>query len=67
VNPAQQAAEKIMRPFGQKILSTSKLSGDKAELYHVKGDPYQMHNLAERTESADLVKRLSDWLHQTKL
>jgi hypothetical protein len=26
VNPAPQAAEKIMRPFGQKILSTSKLS-----------------------------------------
>jgi len=41
--------------------------GDKAELYHIKSDPYQMHNLADRAEFADLVKRLSDRLHRTKL
>jgi hypothetical protein len=42
-----------MRPFGQKILSTSKSVGDKVELYHVKSDPYQLHNLADRSEFAD--------------
>jgi arylsulfatase A-like enzyme len=41
--------------------------GDKAELYHVTSDPYQMHNLADRPEFAELVKRFSDWLHHAKL
>jgi Arylsulfatase A and related enzymes len=41
--------------------------GDKPELYHVSSDPYQMHNLADQHEFADLVKRFSDWLHHEKL
>ena len=41
--------------------------GDKPELYHVTTDPYQMHNLVDRPEFAELVKRFSDWLHHAKL
>jgi arylsulfatase A-like enzyme len=41
--------------------------GDKPELYHVASDPYELHNLVNQTEFADVVKRFSDWLHHEKL
>jgi N-acetylglucosamine-6-sulfatase len=41
--------------------------GDKPEFYHVTTDPYQMHNLVDRPEFAELVKRFSDRLHHLKL
>ena len=41
--------------------------GDKAELYHVTSDPYQMLNLVDRPEFAELIKRFSDSLHLAKL
>jgi N-acetylglucosamine-6-sulfatase len=40
---------------------------DKPELYHVSSDPYQLHNLVNQPEFADLVRRFSDWLHHQKL
>jgi len=41
--------------------------GDKPELYNLKIDPFQMHNLIGQPGYADLTKELSYRLHHDKL